>query len=77
MFMPNVTVFVSDDLKREMDENPVINWSEVARRAFAQQLRDLKLLEEITSKSKATDKDVEELSKLVKRGVAKKYHLYD
>lgn len=73
--MPNVTVFVSDDLKKEMDENSLINWSEVARRAFTQQLRDLKLLEEITSKSKATDKDVEELSLKVKKGVAKRYGL--
>ena len=73
--VPNVTVFVSDQLKREMNENSVINWSEVARRAFMRQLDEMKLLEEITSRSKATAKDIEELSKIVKRGVARKHGL--
>jgi hypothetical protein len=60
-------------MKKKMDEFAVINWSEVARVAFAEQIRQMELLKSLTSKSKATDKDVEKLSKKVKEGVWRRH----
>ena len=38
-------------------------------------LKSLRLLKKLTSKSKATDKDIEELSKKIKRGIAERHGL--
>ena len=73
--MANVTVSVLDVLKKEMDSCSIINWSEVARRAFSSQIEDLKLLKKLTSKSKATDDDIDELSKKIKHGILKRHKL--
>ena len=73
--MVNVTVSVPEDLKRKMDEAALINWSEVARRAFREQIEDLELLKKITAKSKATDSDIEQLSKKIKHGIATRHGL--
>ncbi len=69
----NVTLAVPKDLKQDMDEFPVINWSEVAREAFREKLGELKLLKEITSKSKLTEKDALELGRKINAAIAKKH----
>jgi hypothetical protein len=71
--MGNMTLAVPEDLKREMERFPVINWSEVARQAFLQRIQELKILESITKDSKLTEKDVEELSKKIKTEIRKKH----
>ena len=73
MNMVNVTVSVPVEMKKRMDEYAIINWSEVARQAFAEQLGRLETLKAITAKSKATEKDVEELSKKIKAGVLRRH----
>jgi hypothetical protein len=73
MNMVNVTVSVPVEMKKKMDEYAIINWSEVARQAFTDQLGRLETLEAITAKSKATEKDVEELSKKIKAGVLRRH----
>ena len=37
--MVNVTISVPEQLKREMERRKGINWSEVARKAFEEQMR--------------------------------------
>ena len=69
--MANVCVSVSDEMKGKLDKFETVNWSAVARQAFAREISKLELLDKFTSKSKATDKDIEELSKKVKVGIAK------
>jgi hypothetical protein len=71
--MANVTVSVPQEMKKKMDAFAVINWSEVAREAFAEQLSRMELLKAITSKSKATDKDVEEIAAKVRAGVLRRH----
>ena len=71
--MVNVTIAVSEDLKKLLDRFPEINWSEVARQAWMAKIRQLELLNELTKKSHATDKDIEELAAKIKKGLAKKY----
>ena len=71
--MVNVTVSVSEDMKKKMDEFAVVNWSGVAREAFAEMISKLELLQSLTAKSKASDKDIEELSEKVKTAVWKRH----
>lgn len=71
--MVNITVAVPEDMKKEMDSFAIINWSEVARRAFSEQLNQLHLLKKLTKASKASEADVEELSKKIKKAVLKRH----
>lgn len=71
--MGSVTVSVNDDLKRKMDNMEMVNWSAVARNAFEAQIEKLELIESIVSKSKATQKDADELSEKIKLGMWKRH----
>lgn len=71
--MVNVTISVSEDLKKKLEKFPEINWSEVARQAWEEKTRQLDLLNELTKKSTATDADIAELAMKIKKGLAKKY----
>ncbi|HLD63177.1 MAG TPA: hypothetical protein VI875_04905 [Candidatus Norongarragalinales archaeon] len=66
----NVTISVPSDLKDLLDKHPEINWSEVARQALFEKARQLEFLDKLTSSSKASDKDVNDLAKLIKKGIA-------
>ena len=68
--MVNVTIAVPEELKKLLDNHPEINWSEVARQAWWQKAKELDLLDKLTKSSKASDKDVLDLAKLIKKGMA-------
>ena len=65
--MPNVTVSVDDSLKDRMDDHPEINWSEVARQAIRQKIRDLRVMEELVEGSELTEEDVDKLAARIDR----------
>lgn len=67
--MVNVTISVPTNLKQLLDKHPEINWSEVARQAWIGKVKQLELLDKLTSSSKASEKDVESLAKLLKKGI--------
>ena len=73
--MENITITVTKDLKEEMKKRGEVNWSGVIRRAVSEHLRKIRIAEAIAQKSKLTKKDVEELDKLVKEGVAHNHDL--
>ena len=70
--MVNLTLAVPKEMKSEMEQFPEINWSEVARQAIAQKLRDMQLLKKMGSKSTLTEKDAinlgRKLNKAMQRG---------
>lgn len=70
--MANITLSIPDDLKKKMEKHSEIKWSQVARNAIEKRINDLELLEKLTSKSKLTEKDVEEISKIINKEVARK-----
>ena len=65
--MPNVTVSVDDSLKSQMDDHPEINWSEVARQAIREKVRDLRVMKELVEGSELTEEDIEELAARIDR----------
>lgn len=74
--MTNMTLAIPEELHRKMKQFSEIKWSEVARKAIEQKVKDLETMNKIASKSKLTKKDVEEISKKIKRIAAKRFYEY-
>ena len=70
--MTNITLSISDELKHKMDNFSEIRWSEVVRKTIEKKIKDLELLNKLTSKSKLTEKDALEISNKIDRSIAKK-----
>ena len=75
--MVNMTLSIPKELHEKMKCMSDIKWSEVARRAIEERINDLETMNRIASKSKLTKKDVDEISKKIKRGMAKKFYAYN
>ena len=74
--MTNMTLAIPDELRKKMEKFSEIRWSEVARQAIEQRVNDLEVMNKIASKSKLTKKDVEEISKKIKRAAAIRFDEY-
>ena len=70
--MTNITLSIPDGLKKKMEKYPEIKWSQIARKAIEEKIKDLELLDKLTKDSKLTEKDVEDIGKLIKEKMAKK-----
>ncbi len=52
-----------------MERHPEINWSEVTRQAIQEKVETLELMDELTSESELTERDVQEIAdKINERG---------
>ncbi len=71
--MANVTLAVPEELRRIMKSHPEIKWSEVARQAMWEYARKLELVDEITKKSRLTERDVLEIGKPIKNELLERY----
>ncbi|MBU4087013.1 MAG: hypothetical protein KKB21_05555 [Nanoarchaeota archaeon] len=72
--MVNITLSVPEELHKKMKQMSEIKWSEIARRAIEERINDFEVMERIASKSKLTSKDVGEISKKIKRGMARRFY---
>ncbi len=68
--MTTVTLAVPNELKEKMDAFPEINWSEVARQAFAQKLIDMEFLRKFKEKSRITEADALRMGKKVSKSLS-------
>lgn len=73
--MVSITLAVPGELKKEMDEHPELNWSEIARQAIRERILLLKKMDALLSRSKFTEKDALEIGEKVKAGIAKRHGL--
>ena len=73
--MVNVTLTIPEDLREEIKRHKEVNWSAVARKAMEEHLKKLHIAEAISNKSRLNKKDIEELDKLVKKGIAESHKL--
>lgn len=69
----NMTLAIPDELHKVMKKHHYIKWSEVAREGIMQKAKELEFFEKALSKSKLTEKDIEELDKKIKAEVGKKF----
>ncbi len=68
-----MTIRVPEDLKKEIDNHPEINWSEVARQSMWSYIKKLEIAEEIASKSELTEEEAKNLSEDLKQDIAEHY----
>lgn len=68
-----MTLALSDKLHNKMKQFSDIKWTEVARRAIETKIEDLEALENLVSKSKLTQRDIEKFSKKIKTSAARKF----
>mgnify|MGYP001609597006 CR=1 FL=1 len=71
--MPNLTIAVSEKLRKELSEFKVMNWSEVAREAFEKKIVQLKILESFSKDSELTKEDVLRLGRKVNKALSKRF----
>ena len=72
--MATLTVTVPEDLKSEIEELKIIDWSVIAREAIQQRVAQLRVLKAITAKSKLTEEEAEKLALELGRKVRKGIH---
>ena len=71
--MTNMTLAVPLELKHRMEIFPEINWSEIARQAFMQKIKDLEFLKKFKEKSTLTEEDAIKLGRELNKNLAKRY----
>lgn len=71
--MVSLTLSVPEELRKKMSEHSEIKWSEVVRAILEQQIRDIEEANRITSKSKLTETDVDEIAELMEKGMTKRW----
>jgi hypothetical protein len=71
--MAEIVVKIPEELKREMGEFPEVEWQTVAKKLLEEELERMRELKTIVSKSKLTEKDVEELSAEVDESLARRF----
>ena len=71
--MVNLTLSIPEELKKELDRHPEMNWSEVARQAFKEKVAKLEILEKFSSKFKLSEKDAKQLADKINLAVSKRF----
>ena len=71
--MTNMTLAIPQDLVAVMKKHREIKWSEVARQALLEKAEELKLMDQIVSKSKLTDKEATEIGRKINANLAKRH----
>lgn len=68
-----MTLAIPDNLHKRMKKYSEIRWSTVARKSIEQKIEVLEAMDKIAKKSKLTKKDVDEISRKIKRETAKEF----
>lgn len=68
--MVSVTLAVPSELKHKMDNFEEINWSAVAREAFAQKIADLEFIKKFKAQSTMTEEEAVRLGKDLNKKLA-------
>jgi len=71
--MTTMTLAIPSELKHKMENFPEMNWSEVARQAFMQRIKDLEFLKKFNSDSTLTEEDALRLGRELNKNLAKRY----
>lgn len=67
--MATMTLEIAEDLKKEIEELKVIDWSKIAREAIEKKVGQLRILNAIAAKSKLTDEEALELGRTINRSI--------
>lgn len=68
--MVNITLAVSSEMKKNMEQFPEINWSEIARTAIKERLEMLVKFKKFTEQSTMTEKEAVSFGRQLKQKIA-------
>ncbi len=74
--MPNITLSISDELKRGLDSLPELNWSEIVRNFLSEKVKRallLKKLDKLLENSELTEEDCIRLGREAKKSMHKRF----
>ena len=74
--MPNITISVSEELKKKIDQLPELNWSEITREFLVEKVQRallLKKIDKMLENSRLTEKDALKLGENIKKSMWKRY----
>jgi len=69
--MVNMTLSIPEDLKKEMEKFPEINWSVIVRATIKQRILMMQKLREFTKDSEFTEEDATRLGRELNKGSKK------
>jgi len=78
--MPNITLSIPDELKKQIDELPELNLSESMRQFLTEKVKRallLKKIDKMLENSELTEEDCIKLGDKIKEGMWKKYKKED
>jgi hypothetical protein len=74
--MVSLTLAISKELKKRMDQHNDINWSAVARRSIEQKMKSLetlRTLEEFSKDSELTEEDAIRIGREINKAMVKRW----
>jgi len=71
--MTNITLAIPEELKKEMETFPEMNWSVIAREAIKRRVIILKEMQELLKESNLTEEDAVRLGRKVNESLSKRY----
>ncbi|NCN99320.1 hypothetical protein COU62_02220 [Candidatus Pacearchaeota archaeon CG10_big_fil_rev_8_21_14_0_10_35_219] len=71
--MVNITLSVPEDIKKEMEKFPEINWSVIAREAIKRRIFLLRKFREFTKDSELTEEDTIRLGSELNKSLRKRH----
>jgi hypothetical protein len=71
--MVSLTLSVPESIRKEMEEFPEINWSEIARAAIMRRILVLKKFREFTKDSEITEEDALRLGREVNKKATERF----
>lgn len=69
--MPNITLVITEELKKQMKKHPSIKWSSAVRNIIEQKLKGFAEADSIAKKSRFSVKDWSKISQKLSKATAK------
>ncbi|MDO8538216.1 MAG: hypothetical protein Q7S21_04995 [archaeon] len=69
--MPNLTLVITDQIKKKMSEHPNIRWSNAVREIIVQKIEDFEVADRLAKKGNLTQSDFKIISKKIEMAAAK------
>lgn len=72
--MAEIIINVPNDIAKEMDRLHFVNWNEILVKDILLSLNEREIVESILMRSKMTEKDAEEIDRVIKRDLFEKHY---
>jgi len=71
--MPSITLQIPSEIKEILSKHPEIRWEKIVTDTLWNYTKKIRLADKISSKSKLSQEDIEQLDRVIKEGLLKHY----